>query len=207
MLRTLFAAALALALAPLAAQAQTYRCVDKEGRKHYSQTVPEACVGQMIEQLNSEGVVINRILPPPTPEQRAAQKAADEKKAQEAEAAKERERRDKALLATYTSVQDIEDARARSLAENQRAASDIKKRIAELEKRHAAQDKELQPYTGGKRPPARLAMDFKNTQSDLAAQSELLAQKQKEIAQMNAKYDDDKKRFLELTGRPAAAAQ
>lgn len=204
MLRTLLVTAVALAWAPLAARAQTYRCVDKNGNKHYSQTVPEACVGQLIEQLNSEGIVIRRILPPPTPAELEAQKAAAEKKRQEAEAAKEQERRDKALLASYTSVQDIEDARVRARAENDRAMSEISKRIAILEKRRAEQQKALQAYAGGKASPERLTDDVKNIDSDLASQKAMLASRQQEAAKLDARFDAEKKRYLELTGGAAA---
>jgi Domain of unknown function (DUF4124) len=204
MFRTLLATALALALAPIAAQAQMYRCVDKNGNKHYSQTIPEACVGQMIEQLDSQGVVIRRIMPPPTPAERAAQEAAEQKKLEDAAAAKEQERRDKALLASYTSVQDIDDARARARAENDRMLAAINHRIAYLEKRHAREKKELQGYTGGKTPPEQLTMEIQNTESDLATQKQLLAAKQNEIDQIDARFAADRKRFVELTGGSAS---
>lgn len=201
MLRTLLV--LALALAPLTARAQTYRCVDKNGNKHYSQTVPEACVGRLVELLNSEGVVIKRILPPPTATEVEEQKAAAEKTRLDAEAAKEQARRDKALLASYTSVQDIEDARTRARADNDRMIGEITKRIAALEKRRAEEQKGLQAYAG-KKAPERLTEDLGNTESDLTMQKGALAARQQEAAKLDARFDADKKRFLELTGAPAA---
>jgi hypothetical protein len=47
--------------------------------------------------------------------------------------------------------------------------------------------------------PARLTADLKNSEIDLKAQEELLAVKKKEVIVINAKYDDDKKRYIELT--------
>lgn len=202
MLRRLPALAF-LVLAPLAAHAQMYRCVDKHGNMHYSQTIPEACVGQLIEQINSQGVVVNRILPPPTPAELAAQKAAEQKKKEEQTAVRDQERQDKALLASYTSVQDIDEARKRARSESDHAIADISKRIAYLESRHAAQQKTLAGYAGGKKPPERLTMDIKDTETDLASQKQLLAAKQAEAARIDAKFDAEKKRFLELTGGSA----
>ena len=59
---TALAAALILA-APLAAEAQTYRCTSKDGRKFYSSTIPRQCIGRPVEQLNSQGLVVRRIDP------------------------------------------------------------------------------------------------------------------------------------------------
>ena len=58
--------AAALALAPLAADAQglsTFRCTGKDGKKYYGNTIPPQCYGRLVEQLNSQGMVIKRIDP------------------------------------------------------------------------------------------------------------------------------------------------
>ena len=54
----LLAALLAL---PLAAAAQSYRCVGKDGKKYYGQSVPPQCVGQSVEQLNAGGMVVKNV--------------------------------------------------------------------------------------------------------------------------------------------------
>ena len=43
MLRTILV--FAIAALPLAAEAQSYRCVGKDGKKYYGQSVPPACLG------------------------------------------------------------------------------------------------------------------------------------------------------------------
>ena len=43
------ALAAAFALAPLAAEAQSYRCTGKDGKKYYGQAVPPQCLGQPVE--------------------------------------------------------------------------------------------------------------------------------------------------------------
>ena len=53
--------AAALALAPLAAGAQSFRCTGKDGKKYYGQSVPLQCLGQPVEQLNAQGMVIKRM--------------------------------------------------------------------------------------------------------------------------------------------------
>ena len=99
-----------LALAPLAAEAQSYRCTGKDGKKYYGQSVPPACLGMPVEQLNAQGLVTKRF-------DAAASAAEREKKAADEEDRKKREvvtkeegRRNRALLATYTSEKDIDSA-------------------------------------------------------------------------------------------------
>jgi len=199
------ALAAGIALLPLAAQAQSqatqtsFRCVGTDGKKYYGSTIPPQCIGQPVEQLNNQGMVIKRI--------DAAVSAADrEKKAAEDEERKKREliskeegRRNRALLATYTSEKDIDAARARALKENQGAVADIEKRIGGLKTRLAEQKKELDFYSGKNKPPAKLSQDIQSTEFDIQTQEQLLAAKKKEVDQINARYDDDKKRYIELT--------
>jgi hypothetical protein len=188
-----------LALAPFAAEAQSYRCTGKDGKKYYGQSVPPQCLGMPVEQLNAQGMVVKRI--------DAAASAADrEKKAAEEEERKKREaiskeegRRTRALLATYTSAKEIENARARALQENQLAVKDVESKIALLKKRKADLTKELDFFQGKNKPPVKLQQDIKNADIDIDAQEGLLAAKKKEVDSINAKYDDDKRRYLELT--------
>jgi hypothetical protein len=209
MLKNKTMTAAVLLVAPLLAYAQqpqqaTYRCTGNDGKKYYGSTIPMQCVGRPIEQMNKHGLVVRRI-DPEGEEKERAEKAAAQAKAKEQEAAtREQSRRNRALLATYTSERDIDDARARALKDNQEAVRDVENKIEALKKRRAGYDKELEFYQdkkGGAQPPAKLAGDVKNTEIDLRAQEELLAVKRKEVDFINARYDEDKKRYGELTGR------
>jgi hypothetical protein len=200
-------AAAALALAPLAATAQpekgglTYRCTSKEGKKYYGSTIPPQCYGRLIEQLNAQGLVVKRIDPEGDRKDRLAQEAEAAKKREIEAASKESSRRNRALLATYTSEKDIEDARTRALFENKKAVVEVEMRIEALKKRRAGYDKELEFYKEKTKPPANLHEDIRNAEIDLQAQEGLLAAKQKEVDGINARYDEDKKRYVELTRR------
>src|SRR5678815_5841654 len=153
------AAALAL---PLLAQAQTtYRCTGTDGKKYYGSTIPMQCGGQPVEQLNSQGRVMRRIDPEGDEKAKADKEAAEAKKREEDIATREDTRRSRALLATYTSERDIEDARSRALSENQKAVDDVQGKIDVIKKRKAGYQKELEFYKG-KEPPARLTADITN---------------------------------------------
>ena len=208
MLRFSLIAAAALLAAPLVAEAQTtaytYRCTSKDGKKYYGSTIPAQCLGQPIEQLNKQGTVVKRI-DPEGDEKAREEKAAATAKAREEEAASREElRRGRALLATYTSERDIEDARKRALEDNEKAVREVEGKIDALKKKKSGYERDIAMYKDpankkGGEVPTRLTSDLKNSEIDLKAQEDLLAAKKKEVNGINAKYDDDKKRYLELT--------
>jgi chromosome segregation ATPase len=199
MLRQTVALTAVLLALPLAAQAQSYRCVGADGKKYYGQTIPPQCAGQVIEQLSPQGLVVRRIDPQATAAQRAAKQAEVDAKKKEDATAKEEQRRAKALLATYTSEKDVDLARQRALEDNDKAVKEIEARVGTLKKRLDELQKELDFFQGKKKPPAKLEQDVKSADIDLKAQEGLLAAKQKNVDAINAKYDDDKKRYIELT--------
>ena len=205
MLKTTMAAA--LIIAPLAAQAQvTYRCTSADGKKYYGSTIPMQCMGHPVEQLNAQGLVVRRIDPEGEKKEREAKAAAAAKAKEEENATREESRRNRALLATYTSERDIEDARARALAYNRDAVQQVEARIDTLKKRRAGYDKELEFYQdkkgGAAKPPAKLLDDISSVEGGIKVQEELLATKKKEVDGINARYDQDKKRYIQLTRHP-----
>ena len=189
----------ALTLLPLAADAQSYRCVGKDGKKYYGQSLPPQCLGQPAEQLNKQGRVVKRIDPHASEADRARKEADEADRKKRDAVSKEEGRRNRALLATYTSEQDIEQARARALKENEAAIADIERRIESVKKRQAELTKELDFYQGKNKPPVKLEQDIKNAAFDLKTQEELLAGKKKDVDAINARYNDDKKRYNDLT--------
>jgi hypothetical protein len=205
---TVFAAA-ALMLAPLAADAQankeqyTYRCVGKDGKKYYGQTIPDACLGRPLELINKQGLVVKRIDLEGEEKARLAKEAEAEKKREAELAEKDQVRRTRALLATYTSEKDIEDSRNRDLRNHDRGVQEVQKRIADIQKRQQQFQKELALFNeaGKGSPPARLKEEITNAEIDLKAQQSLLEAKKKEAQAINARYDDDKRRYQEATGK------
>ena len=193
----------ALLFAPLAALAQpqgvTYRCTAKDGKKYYGSTIPRQCMGQPIEQLNARGMVVKRMDAEGDDKARAEKEVELVRKRELYTAAKEESRRNRALLATYTSEKDIEEARRRSLAENQKTTLEVQLRIDGIKKDQVRLTKELEFYQGKNKPPAKLLEEIKNAEIDVKAQEDLLGAKKREISTINAKYDDDRKRYIELT--------
>ena len=195
----ILAAVAVLALAPLSADAQSYRCVGKDGKRHYGSTVPPECYARPVEELNQQGMVVKRIDPQGEEKERLAKKAAEAKKREEDAAARESERRNRALLATYTSAKDIEDARARALADNTNAVREVQVRMEAIRKRQSGYEKELAGYKGAE-APVQLRDDMRSAENDLRSNEQLLEAKKREMEAINTRYDEDRKRYLQITG-------
>ena len=195
----LIAIAALLTAHPLAAQADTYRCIAKDGKRYYGSIIPAECQGRPVELLNAQGLVVKRIDPEGAEKERLAKEATEARKREEESAARETARRNQALLATYTSEKDIDDARARALAENIKATQQVASRIEELRKQQAGYQKDADQYKGKGEPPAGLQHDLKTAEADIRAQEQLLEVKKREADTINARYDDDKKRYSALS--------
>ena len=196
---SVLAATLALLFLPLAADAQSYRCVGKDGKKYYGQSLPAQCLGQPAELLNAQGMVVKRIDPQVSATERAKKEGDEEERKKRELVSKEEGRRNRALLATYTSDSDIEQARGRALKDNEAAVREIEGKIGAIKARQDKLRKELDFYQGTNKPPVKLEQNIKNAEFDLRTQLDLLAAKKKDVESINARYNDDKKRYNELT--------
>ncbi len=196
----LAAAALAAAAAPTAAPQSTtrmYKCIDASGRTYYTQVPPTECLGRNAEELSRQGRVVKQI-EVLTPEQQAAREAEKKKRAEAEKLAAEERRKNTALLNTYSSVKDIEEARRIALAQAQEAIKTSEGKIKEAEKRRAGFDKEKEFYA--RKPiPRKLQQDIQENDLNVKKEQEILESRKREISNLNARYDDDKRRYLEIT--------
>ena len=181
------------------AGSQTYRCTGKDGKKYYGQAVPPQCIGQPMELLNNQGMVIKRFDPQATAAERQ-QKEAEEAARKKREAiSKEEGRRNRALLATYTSEKDIEDARGRALKENEFAVKELDKRIALMKQKQADTQKEIKQAKEKNLPTGTLDRSATTLDFDIKTAEDSRAVKQREANAINTRYDEDVKRYRELT--------
>src|SRR2546422_2713704 len=195
-----------LAVAPAAAQERMYKCVDAKGKVYYTQVPPPECLGRDTQELNKSGTLIrkNPAAIPLTPAQEQAREAERKKKIEDEERSKEERRKNLALLNTYSNERDIEDARTRALKEAQGAIEDTERVIAGARKRRQELETEKEFYV--KKPmPFKLKQEITNNEIEIKNQIVLLDAKKKEISTINAKYDEDKRRYVELTSGKAAS--
>jgi hypothetical protein len=175
-----------------------YTCKDASGRMITSdQPIPE-CANRNQEERSKGGIILREIPPPLTAAQRA-QAEADEKKRRAEEAEKlEQQRRDRVLLSTYSSEQDIQGARNRALGDFKDALDAANGRLAGLNQEHAANAREAETYKG-KTLPAALQRKIDLNESAIANEMHTITDRQGDIDRINQRFDVELSRFRELT--------
>jgi len=117
MLRYTLLFVLMFVLAAPAAHAQSvYRWVDDEGKTHYGQSVPPEFKDYGYVRLGPDGTVRERVEPALSPEEMAERRRQRVQQAREEAAERSQEARDRMLLATYNSEEDLREALEMQLA-------------------------------------------------------------------------------------------
>lgn len=175
-----------------------YTCRDRAGRTQTSDRPIADCAGVMRE-LGPSGIVKREIAPPLTAEQQRVKDIDDKAKRLIQEAARERHRRDLALLAAYQSEDQIEVARRRSLADADESIRTSRTRLDELQKEKSALMQESDAYKGKPMPPLfRRKLD--DNQALIDDEEASIKMRQADVERVNLRYDDDRSRFRELVG-------
>jgi hypothetical protein len=198
--------ALVLALVAGGAVAQSqkekklYRWVDRNGQVHYGDSVPAEYAEQDRDVLNKQGVRVGREEGLVTPEEAAA-KAAEEKAARDEQ---KRKLRDRVLLQTYQSVQELEILRDNrldlvdaQLTIQEQSLSNLRAQRAQIE-RIAARYAPANTEPGAQPLPEELAADLERSASDIATQESNLERRRQERESIRQTFEADIKRYQEL---------
>jgi DNA repair exonuclease SbcCD ATPase subunit len=188
-----------------AAAPATDRIYCCEGNRFCSDSLPPQCRGKAYRILDRAGNTLQEIGPPMTAEQKAEAEAAARRKKELEELAKEQRRKDQALLDTYAVGEDIDRAQATAEADVIAAIKDANARVEAAQKQRKKLEQEAEFYKG-KALPAELAKAIRAADHDIKTLQELGNVKTGELAAIKAKYDADRKRYGELTGKPVAAS-
>lgn len=178
-----------------------YCCNDAGGRQICGDLLPQACFGRAYREVGPSGMTIRSVPAPLTAEQRAQRQIEADRRKIEEEQRKAQDLKDRALLNTYGSEADIDAMQVR--AENDILQS-IRKAEAKIESAKQARKKyedEAEFYKKKTIPP-EIQKGLKEGDIEINAQTSLIEAKKKELEVVRAKYDEDKKRFLELSKRP-----
>jgi len=205
--RHVLALAAAAALLTFAghARAALYKWVDEHGEVHYSDKVPPEAVNKGNVQLNKQAVPIKKTDAALTPEQLKAKAAEDERQRALAKHQEEIARRDRALLASYTSENEIDLARTRALQTIDNVMQSAQAYSAQLVKRRESVT--AKKAAAGDKVPANLERELEMLNGEIERQSDLIAQKKREAATVTAKYDADRTRWRELVAAKSATAE
>ena len=191
-LTCLIAAALALPVQAQQAGVRMYKCVDAAGKAYYSDKVNPDC-GQGVE-LNRQGVVMKKkeiAKPGQSPNEVVAA----------VKSTREQERRDRALMATYTSEEEIDAARERSLSLPVQGTKAIESKLDKVNRQLTELKNQADVLaTQKKKLPAHLLEEVNVSQKEVSALEADLAQRKAQSDSIRARYEADKQRFRELKG-------
>jgi hypothetical protein len=175
----------------------TYRWVDEQGVVHYGDSIPPQYAEKEHAVLNNQGLVVGHGDAQKTPEQQVIE-------AKEQEATRKQQQHDTFLLATYTSVKDIESLRDVRLDQLQGQRTAAEQYVENLHSRLVAlqtRAKHFRPYNArpdSHRMPDDLAEDLVHTLNELHSQSNALNIKNEEVSAVRTQFDMDIDRYRAL---------
>lgn len=206
MLRILFIVLLGLSF-NCSAQAKLYKWVDKKGKTHYGDTIPAEYADQGNTQLDKRGQVVKKTDAALTPAQIQQRDEAEAREKKEKTDQLEQQRRDKALLATYTELREIDDSLRRNLGALDVQVQNNELRLKSAQGRLDGLKKQEANFAQRQKPvPPDVASAIKSTEGDLAQIRAGIAKLDQEKAAMRQRYAADKARFRELKGMPPEPA-
>ena len=184
----------------VAAAGQFYCCNDEHGKQVCGDILPPACYGRAYRELGSSGRTVRNVDAPLTAEQRAQRVAEEERRKEQEAALKEQKRKDQALLETYATEKDIETLRRRAENDVNLSIKAAEDKIAEAYKQRKKFENEAEFYKKKQLPP-QVDKGLRDADAEVAAQMTVIASKKKDLETIRIKYDEDRRRFLELTRR------
>lgn len=200
----LIIAAAVLATATFTVDAQErYRWVDDNGSIRISDRIPPSAANKRIEVLNSRGMLVKVIEPKRelTDEEKVEREleriAAEEAKAAQAAQA----RRDRMLIDTYTSVDDLirsRDTRVSSLE----AQIVVSRDALEAHRAHLSElkDNAAGHVAAGRAVPPGLAKKIEETEEQFESTKNFVELREQEQADIRAQFEADIERFRALRG-------
>ncbi|MFA6922168.1 MAG: DUF4124 domain-containing protein [Gallionella sp.] len=181
----------------LPVSAKTYKWVDDKGVTHMGDTIPPEYADKDRQLLNKSGTVIKTqdIL---TPEDRRAQEAASAKARADETTARDQKLHDKSLTDTYSNVEEIELSRTRNIQQVDARINSINSQMKTANNNLAILKKDAASRS---KIPASLHEDIKEAQDRINRMQQDLQKYKDEKQAVEARYDADKARYKELTGK------
>jgi hypothetical protein len=161
--------------------------VDSKGVTQYGDKLPASEAGRSNAEMNTQGMVIKRNV--------ITNKSADLQDQQKLE----QERKDKILLASYTNAEEIDLAKERNLQLDKAALQALSQQKINVTNRIANTTKMAEGIKARKKPvPAHLTDELKLSKSEIANIDKQMTQRKSNMATTNARYTEEKTRFLAL---------
>ncbi len=185
--------------------AATYKWVDEHGVTHYGDSIPLEYRDRANIEMNKRGVILKKNDPA---------LSVEERKAKEAELAKQRKqeteqkRKDTILKNTYSNVEEIDLARDRNLQQIELIIKNIQEQKKAVQADLDARRDLAGAYSQVNKPvPEGLLQDVEALEKNKQDLEMAITQKYKAADEIRARFERDKKRYIELTQSAPAASQ
>ncbi len=181
--------------------AKMYKWVDDKGTTHYGEMIPPEYANKDRQLLNKSGVIVKTqdVL---TPEERRTQEAESAKKHANENASRDQKLHDKSLTDTYSNVKEIELSRSRNIQQVDARINSINSQLKSANNNLSGLQKDAALINrAGKKVPASLQDDIKVAQERVSLMQQDLEKYKAEKLSVETRYDADKARYKELTGK------
>jgi hypothetical protein len=196
--------ALALA-ATTPAGAQMFVCTTASGKTITGDQPPPECRDRDIRELNHDGSTRRVIAAPLSREQRRRQDAEAQEKAIQEEHDLAQARRDRSLLETYGSLEEVEGAKRRALDSRRTLVERAEQRLQQYRRERKRLDDEAEFYAR-RELPVKLKNAYASNDNMIAQQEKIKSDNQAEMQRITERYDADARRYRELEALSAQAA-
>jgi hypothetical protein len=161
--------------------------VDSKGVTQYGDKLPASEAGRNNAEMNAQGMVVKKNV--------TTNNSNDLQNQQKLE----QERKDKILLASYTNAEEIDLAKERNLELDKAALQALSQQKINITNRTARNNKLADGFKARKKPlPAYLVDELKLSKTEIANLDKQIVQRKSNMAATNARYTEEKVRFMAL---------
>ena len=185
------------------AYAEMFKWVDSKGKTHYGDTIPPEYADQGNVQLDKRGQVVKKTDAALTPAQIKDRDEGAAKAQKDKEDAVELQRRDKALLATYTELKEIDASLIRNLNQLDVQITSNELRIKSAQGRLDSLKQQEAGFVQRKKSvPPDVTSGINNSTDEIAHLRNNVVKTNQDKEAMRKRFATDKARFRELKGMP-----
>ena len=160
---------------------------DEKGVTHYGDKIPPQYANRENSLINKQGITVQQNKPE-IPQDRGAELAK-----------LEQEKKDRALLGTFTNADEIDLTRDRNLEPDLLALKNLQQDRAAAQKKLDQSNAAAERYHKLKKTlPANIADEIKTHKAGLAKIDQRINERQQAIDNIRKRFDEDKKRYLLL---------
>lgn len=184
----------------LPAAAKMYKWVDDKGVTHYGETIPPEYANK--DRVEMEKGRVTKKIEIMSREDYQAKKEADEKKREVDKVTRDKKLRDTTLINTYSNSGEVDLARKRSLQQVEARITSNQSQLKMATTSLVGLQQEAEKRAQAKQPVSEsLQEELSQSQSHVARLQKNLDASLAEKATVEAKFDADKARYIELTGK------